>query len=269
MKRSHHSLICSILAGVLLYPGVASSAPFATDMPWGDSFERNKAQNDLFQAISLGNDILVRDALNKGASVHTRDMYGNTPLTLAVAKGAPGVVHCLINAGADVNETDRQRQTPLMIAIQNTLSRHLVGTLIAAGARIDYQDPMSGNTALHYAVQLGDVSLVSTLTWMPSSSLCNMKNNASYTPLMLAVMEGHEKIVQILLRIPGIQINEQTAQGATPLILAAQKDQVNIAQMLLHANANVHFIDLYGKSALDYAIQRKNDAMIKLLADRR
>ena len=65
-------------------------------------------------------------------------------------------------------------------------------------------------TALHYAVQSGEIQCVKLL--LQNDSPVDIKDAESRTPLILAVAEDHDKIATILIE-HGVDVNLQDKQG--------------------------------------------------------
>jgi ankyrin len=59
-----------------------------------------------------------------------------------------------------------------------------------------------------------------------------------FTPLHLAVVNGHADMVMLLLE-RGAEVNWRAKNGLTPLHLAAQEDAVPIAEMLVKFEAQI------------------------------
>ncbi len=77
----------------------------------------NRLNDQLFDAVMVGNLEKVNEALEDGANADARDHNeGWTPLFYAVWKNKPEIANALIVAGADVNATSGKGQTPLKIA---------------------------------------------------------------------------------------------------------------------------------------------------------
>lgn len=88
--------------------------------------------------------------LGKGANPNIEDRDGNTPLILAAAQGFSDGVSALIAGRADVNRRNRAGETALIKAVQ-ALNVPVVRVLMAAGARPDLTDHVTGYSAIDYA----------------------------------------------------------------------------------------------------------------------
>ena len=71
------------------------------------------------KAAISGNIEAVKQYLDDGADVNTKDEVGRTPLHVAARKGHKEIAKLLIAEGADVNTKDENSLTPLDLAIQN------------------------------------------------------------------------------------------------------------------------------------------------------
>jgi ankyrin repeat protein len=58
-----------------------------------------------------------------------------------------------------------------------------------------------------------------------------------WTPLMMAIKTQNKTILQILLKHPGIKVNQVTKQG-TVLCMAVEADLIDFAEILLTNKAN-------------------------------
>jgi hypothetical protein len=76
-----------------------------TGMP--SKFTRNQApiDRDLITAVERGSDS-VAGLLDKGANIHTRDRFGETPLMKAAAAGNAAMVELLLRRGAELSAQD-------------------------------------------------------------------------------------------------------------------------------------------------------------------
>ncbi|WP_448218487.1 ankyrin repeat domain-containing protein [Endozoicomonas sp. 2B-B] len=85
------------------------------------------------------------------------------------------------------------------------------------------------------------------------------------TPLILASNEGDEVIVDHLLKA-GAEVNTaRTEDGATALMVAAQRGRTNCVKLLLKARANVNARNVTGATPLYFAAEKGRTGCVKLL----
>jgi ankyrin repeat protein len=106
--------------------------------------------NQLEQAILLGNLSLTKLLIKEGHDVNRIDKYGKTVLYDAIVKGFQDIVEELCLANANVNNQDKNGKTPLhFAAIYNQLE--IVKILIQYNAHVNVSDK-NGNTPIFDAV---------------------------------------------------------------------------------------------------------------------
>lgn len=84
------------------------------------------------------------------------------------------------------------------------------------------------------------------------------------TPLMLASLAGHEKVIRILLEA-GADAKLANNAGETPLILASKYGFNAVAVDLIEAGADVNAQDESGRSAWTWASWGENEPLMSLL----
>ena len=89
----------------------------------------------------------------------------------------------------------------------------------------------------------------------------NIKDETGTTPLHLAAQEGHDGIVQILVKFLA-QPNAKNCYGSTPLHEAAKQQNPNCVRLLLKDGADPKITDDSGSIPLHYA---DNDEIVRLL----
>ena len=111
-----------------------------------------------------------------------------------------------------------------------------------------------------------DVNLMSSFySNKDADTTCNR------APLHLAINKSNEKIVEILLSSPKIDVNIKTTTELcqahqTPLHLAVLKKNIEIINLLLkHKEIDLNAVDKDGKKAIDYA----DDDEIKQLINKK
>lgn len=69
-----------------------------------------------------------------------------------------------------------------------------------------------------------------------SDTQVNLQDGRGFTPLMMAVHEGHPDIVKLLLAHPKIQVDMQNNDGLTALDIAKARNHVEIINLLQSYN---------------------------------
>ncbi len=120
-----------------------------------------------------------------------------------------------------------------------------------------------GDTALHSAIENQDISGITLIlnaisffnqnTDGNQDTLLNRPNNAGTTPLHLAADQGNIQIATLLLNA-GAAVNLQNNEGQTPLHLAIIKDSLEMANLLLTHGADTNIIDNGNNTALSFAM---------------
>jgi ankyrin repeat protein len=172
----------------------------------------------------------VQRLIERGNSPDTSDAEGSTLLMFAARGGHAGVVSYLIANKASVNGRNKFGDTALMSA---ALGGHVEAAkvLLANGAEIN----SPGWTPLHYAAFEGRTGMVRFL--LESGADKNALAPNEYTPLMLAVRNGHEEAAKTLLYgDPDVNYKTRSA-GDSALKLAVKKGYEPVVTLLKRAGA--------------------------------
>lgn len=205
---------------------------------------------------------LIKTLLRAGANASTnvKDKQGQTALMyIANAFDQSGIalpaVRTLLAAGANVNESDANGQSALMFAAarysNSTLS--LVKLLIAAGADVNQVDA-TGQTALMLAAKTNSTEVVKALLKGGATASINAKDKNNGTALLgtLTQLSYAPAATIAALLAAGANVDDANAEGQTPLILAAQRNNLAVIKMLLEAHASINVRDKSGRTALMY-----------------
>ena len=182
----------------------------------------------LYSAASLPTGAsVVRLLLEVGADADARTITGNTPLFAAVTAGVENV-RLLLDKGANPNATSQTGATPLM-AVR---SSDVVALLVSRGADVTAQSKR-GETALGDAAGRGDLVAVRLL--LDKGADVNAKDYRGYTPLMHATQYDRDSpdVIRLLLA-RGASVNV-TAEGHTPMSIAARRGDTELTRLLREA----------------------------------
>ena len=184
-----------------------------------NSFSADNNCTPLMKAVKNGDKDVVTFLTVHGANVAIKDKCGYTALHKACIylDSSPEVLSCLIENGADVNLSTDDNRTPLMTACEYG-HVNAVCVLIEHGANVNLQD-QGGLTAVHYA--------------MRGSQACE---------ILSCLMEN------------GADVDAITFDDRTPLMIAAQRGDTEVATFLIEHGANVGLSDKTGATALCHAL---------------
>lgn len=167
---------------------------------------------------------------NKGLSMPGSSTMG-TPLSAAAVRGFQSVVQYLIEElpeayRFDPNEVTYQNQTALGIAI---LENHIDLAIYLAGKTTYYpRDHLSEYTALHYAAERGQLTVVEAIL-EKSPELMDAVSNQGVTAMHRATVEGQVGVVRALLE-RGASSTINLSRGFTPYgsaLLTGQSKVIN------------------------------------------
>ena len=184
----------------------------------------------------------VRLLVARGAQVNTRDKEARTALMFAVDRGDVEVVEALLQAGADASVVNEKGAPALMYALQEPSPYNREEPAKLMKRRIE---------AARLLLSSGSVGDI------------NAQNEHGETVLMRAVNLGEPELVKALLD-HGADVNRNDVLGSTAVILAYEKDQTAI-QELLQRKANRRQPRLVLNAFLRAAVGRKDQAKVKEL----
>ena len=190
--------------------------------------------------------------------VNARDLNRRTSLHIASFHGHADIITSLVAYGAEPEIEDPRNRSALHFA---AMKGHLaaVNALIQSNAALDTGD-WDRLTPLHHAAANGHTAVVLSLT----AAGCARSPRASHgqTPLHKAVIGGHADAVAALIAA-GAPVHEPILHylQPLPLHLAAQHGHLAVADLLLRSGAFIEATDLYGATALHYAMSSRHEAM--------
>ena len=168
---------------------------------------------------------IMKFLLDHGASVDIEDREKNTPLVLAVKRGQCELIKTLLDHGANIERSGHLGFTPLITAVLS-LKYSVVNLLLDRGANIDTIGEVEDLTsALHICAYCG-----ATYGFMP---------------------------IATLLLDRGANANLSNAAGLTPLIMALQRQRLEMSSLLLDRGADIFARDKKGRTVLQVARRQR------------
>ena len=161
-----------------------------------------------------------------------------------------------INLEVGVVETvgvfvDTWSEIPLFTLIAEEKNEE-VKKLILSGFYVNTQSS-NGQTALHVAVEFGNLEIVKFL--LENKAKVNIKSKHNRTPLLMIdeLPERDDLLVEIvrLLVAKGANVNVQDKSKNTALMFACDEEELEAVKILLEAGANPNLKDEDGETALE------------------
>jgi ankyrin repeat protein len=240
----------------------------------------------------------VEELIRRKADISLPDPDGIAPLTLAMMNGNWDIARRLLEAGADVNQWDIYGQSPLHVAIENayvsqrsglgnlgtdkspntTDGKELVKRLVERGAdpnqQMYFRPPREpgqvsastrGTTPFHRACASADHELIQYL--LAHGADIKLATAHGETPVLVVVnaRTREDEIIDTvrLLKDKGADLNGVAQviwynrnRGGTALHLATRKNMKKVMAELVALGENPDIKDGDGLTALDYAQSR-------------
>eukprot|EP00695_Tsukubamonas_globosa_P002165 TRINITY_DN3264_c0_g1_i1.p1 TRINITY_DN3264_c0_g1~~TRINITY_DN3264_c0_g1_i1.p1 ORF type:complete len:242 (+),score=72.44 TRINITY_DN3264_c0_g1_i1:92-817(+) len=214
------------------------------------------SNSTVFEIIAEGSTEEVKRALAGGANVNDADESGLTPLHVAVTWNRVPTIELLLKEGADVNAKSAAGDTPLTLA-QSSELWDVVELLLRSGATppedvisreevarvVEEQnelEKLAPGRSLRGAVAEGTADEVRAL--LDGGADVNAAEpgpeEEGLAPIHVAVMWNRLDLVDLLVS-RGADMERPTDMGDTPLAMAANGGQWEMAQRLIALGAQV------------------------------
>ena len=224
-------------------------------------------QELLYSPVASGWVLFTEALLKIGASA-TREIEGKTPMEVAVQHGQANIIELLKELGVPALEPREAAQQALIGAAQHhDIPR--IEEAIQNGANVNWTN-RQGEIALVEACNLasGDVEEIATIRYLikkgADPTIQGADGYHGTTTVLHCVMLGSWSTIIDTLLQHGAFISARDSEGRTPLHIAAQRNNIVGAKMLIEAGSKIMPKDDKGKTPLDYA---ESAEMIKLLKD--
>jgi ankyrin repeat protein len=242
-----------------------------------------------------------KDFYNEG------NMAGMTPLHLAALEGNAHTIEVLLNKGANPLKANSSDQLPIYSALVVPMlyeedlikkkERVFRILKIQAPETIMHTDK-SGDTVFQLMAVNGFTILMAEVL-KEDTQLAFYKNNFTHYPIHTAILNQQIDICRLLLVIPKVasladvdkrvalhyaarygtkdmvelcckastDLNIRDSYNKTPLILAAEAQNMNGIHVLIDHGADAALTDFEGNSILHYAVLSRNEEMVRWILD--
>jgi ankyrin repeat protein len=256
---------------------------------------KRSAKVGLIESLLMGDRARALAMIRSGAELNVASPRRYTPLMIACEWGDLELVRALLNRGAKTAPSGRISELPLFLAAcgrdeivdekgpgyryrtewfdhgkRGNVRIPILQELLARGVNVHQSNDL-GQTALERASAKGDLDIMSFLVAhgadpnyvSPSKEPFGGENRS---PLVSAAEEGHLPAVELLLA-HGAKVNGGIGETRkTALSAAVSNEHVDIVRLLLSKGADPTIRNWDGWTILQIARERKNQAIIDLLA---
>ncbi|XP_049881586.1 ankyrin-2-like isoform X2 [Pectinophora gossypiella] len=249
------------------------------------------ASTAFLRAARAGHIDKIISLLEQGVDINVSNANGLNAIHLASKDGHVAVVGELLDRGAAIDAATKKGNTALHIA-SLAGQEAVVKLLVQSGAQVNIQS-QNGFTPLYMAAQENHDGVVKFL--LANGANQSLATEDGFTPLAVAMQQGHERVVSVLLesdirgkvRLPALHIaakkddvkaanllleNEHnpdvtSKSGFTPLHIAAHYGNENVARLLLAKGADVNCAAKHNICPLHVAAKWGKENMVSLLCD--
>lgn len=169
--------------------------------------------------------------------------------------------------GENVNFVAKDGTSALWVASTKAPAA-VVETLIRKGAAVDVCDKHKKRTPLMCVLAEGSQERAAVAELLiKAGSNVNQQDADGDTPLHLAIRNDSldAKTILLLLKTGKVKIETQNKKGMTPLMVAAEAGRSDCIKMLLACKASMKAVDNKGNTALLWAVLNENERCAALL----
>ncbi len=204
--------------------------------------------------------IICDHPLSDSMASHINALSFNAPLQFASMLDKPDIVTALLRLKAEVDHIF-YGQTSSMIACRCGFAE-VLKRLHQAGADLDVVSEKNGFNLLHIAASSGDIATVSYLL-ENNPKLINSKNNEGNTPLKVALDNQQFDIAELL-----IDQTKDLPNDDLILLKATFAGSIKLVESFLRKGSPVDSQSKDGKNALHFAVLRGHKHIVQFLVEK-
>ena len=176
----------------------------------------------------------------------------------AIRLDNPNTLQALLQRGFDPNTVDQQGTPALMRALQEQSYRAAEVLADHPQIRAEVRSPRD-ESPLMLAALRGQDALVVKLVSKGAAV-----NKSGWTPLHYAAPGGHVRIAAFLIGAHA-DVNAESPNGTTPLMMAAMYSSSDMVKLLLESGAEAYPRNDLDLSAEDFAVKAGRDDSVRLI----
>jgi len=217
--------------------------------------ESNGGHTALMFALSQKQSAIVEDLVKHGADVDLASQTGFTPLMFAAQQGDADSARMLIKAGAKANEAQPKTSLTALMVASAEAKVQAVDVLLDAGANPNAVDA-NGYAALHRVVRDSDYGvnaqdkvaiLAITKSLLKHGANPNQRIEQDKAKAADEIKKGANAFYG---KRAALTVTEVLLQGSTPLLLAAEVNNLDVIKALVEAGADPNVATEQGTTAL-------------------
>ncbi|XP_069675895.1 uncharacterized protein [Periplaneta americana] len=191
------------------------------------------------------------------------EVVSGTMLHVAADAGKKEMVEFLLNAAKKELKDSNVRTYFKKADDSSRRYRPTVNMLFHRDQFINIRDDMN-NTALSYAIQHGNVQIVTLLIERGADfKFCSKFGSI---PIFLAAEYGHVEVVRLLIE-RGVDVNACNQHGENLIFTAVRRDHVDLVEFLIDRGINVHARNKNGDSLISSAVEYGRVNIVNLLIE--
>ena len=244
-----------------------SDTSITTQVYQEDRNRISKLKEQFLQAINDKNLDEVKKILAQDSSVIlARNEQNYTALHLSIIHFDENIFYFLAKKAPELleNTLDNQCKASLLYLACSHSGDNIIGYLIEHENKINDLTKEGSNSLLTSAKE-GKLNIVKLL--ISRGAEINVRCLKGLTPFLYAAINEHIPVMEYLLKSNSISIDETQREGQTALHLATLNDKKDAIIWLLNNKANLNIKDQLGKTAFLIAAEKNLNFIAKLLLE--
>ncbi len=173
----------------------------------------------------------------------------------AVTFDQPATIEKLLARGFDPNTPNEKGVAGILVALQSEAPKSAMLLAQSPQTNVNVQNQL-GETPLMLAAINNQLDLAKILIARGADV-----NREGWTPLHYAAAKGHREMMRLLLENDAY-LDSESANGTTPLMMAAFSNSPLAVKLLLEEGADPTLVNHANASALDIALSKENQQSV-------